>query len=468
MSHPDAIPLRDVVPYVPVTVSGAYPARPGNLVRPLVDGVPAFRRIAEAIASARHSIWLTVAFYAHDFRFPDDAGTLFDVLDRAVVRGLDVRVLFWRPNQQSAGYGRTFPGSQADLGLLRARGSRFSIRWDQAHAAFCQHQKSWIIDAGQPGETAFIGGTNLTAKALGVPGHRDGGRHDIYVEVTGPSATDVHHNFVQRWNEASERTKPDGIWGPAGTAMLPFPVRASRSQGASVVQIQRMVHAGRYADGHPTPDGPRYDISAGERSVLEQHERAIEAARSSIYIENQALPVPAIARRLEAALRRGVEVVMLVPAEPEAWVYAARRDPSRAELFDCIESLSRYEAFALVGLVVSEAGQNRAVYVHAKAMLVDDTWATIGSCNLHANSLTGHTEMNASIWDTEVARALRCELLAEHLGQDTSGLSDRAAMQRLRETAERNGIAMKNGDAGWQGLAVTLKTSEYGRQSIRT
>jgi phosphatidylserine/phosphatidylglycerophosphate/cardiolipin synthase-like enzyme len=430
----------------------------------LVDGVPAFRRIAEAIASAQHSIWLTVAFYAHDFCFPDAAGEpLFDLLDRAAIRGLDVRVLFWRPNQHSSGYGHTFPGSQADFDLLRARGSWFSIRWDQAYAAFCQHQKSWIIDAGQANETAFIGGINLTATALGSPGHRDGGRHDLYVEITGPSATDVHHNFVQRWNEASERAKTDGVWGPVGAATLPFPARASSPLGESVVQIQRMVHPGRYTDSHPTPHGRCHDISVGERSILEQYEQAIEAARSSIYIENQALPVPVIARRLDAALRRGVEVVILVPAEPEAWVYRARRDPSQAELFDCVESLSCYETFALVGLVVSETGRSQPVYVHAKTMLVDDAWVTIGSCNLHANSLAGHTEMNATIWDAKVARALRCELLAEHLGQDTSALSDRAAMQLFRETAERNRVAMTNDSAGLQGLAVTLKAREYGR-----
>lgn len=453
----------DALAHVPAAVSGAYPARAGNLVRPLVDGAPAFRRIAEAVASAQHSIWLTVAFYAHDFRFPDESGeTLFDLLDRAAVQGLDVRVLFWRPNQQSAGYGRAFPGSQADFDLLRARGSQFGIRWDQAHAAFCQHQKSWIIDAGRSSETTFIGGINLTAKALGSPGHRGGGRHDLYVEITGPSATDVHHNFVQRWNEASERMKADGIWGLVGTTMLPFPVRTSSPQGESVVQIQRMVHPGRYKDSHRTPGGPHHDISAGERSVLEQYERAIEAARSSIYIENQALPVPAIARRLEAALQRGVEVVLLVPAEPEAWVYAARRDSSRAELFGCVESLSRYETFTLAGLVVSEAGRNHTVYVHAKTMLVDDTWMTIGSCNLHAKSLAGHTEMNASIWDAHVVHMLRRELLAEHIGQDTSELSGRAAMRLYRETAERNRVAMANLGAGRQGLAVALRASEYG------
>ena len=73
--------------HVPSTLGGPYPVRSGNLVRPLVDRVPAFRRIAEAIGEARHSLWLTVAFYAPDFRFPDGRG-LFDVLDDAVARGL--------------------------------------------------------------------------------------------------------------------------------------------------------------------------------------------------------------------------------------------------------------------------------------------------------------------------------------------------------------------------------------------
>ena len=30
-------------PHIPFVTSGAYPTRPGNLVRPLIDGVPTFR-----------------------------------------------------------------------------------------------------------------------------------------------------------------------------------------------------------------------------------------------------------------------------------------------------------------------------------------------------------------------------------------------------------------------------------------
>jgi len=450
--------------YIPSVTSCSYPPRDGNAVRPLVDAVPAFRRICEAVEAAQHSIWLTVAFFAPDFRMPDGGGALLDVLDRAVERGLDVRVIFWRPNQESIGYGRTFAGTPEERAMLAARGSRFRIRWDRAHGPYCQHQKSWLIDAGQASETAFVGGTNLTARAMGSPGHAaEGERHDVYVEILGPSATDVHHNFVQRWNEASERAAGDGTWGHDGSDELSFPARLSDRRGKSLVQVQRMVHAGRYSDAHPSPDGLAYEIACGERSILAQYHQAIGAARRSIYIENQAIPVPEVAASLEEALKRGVEIVLLVPADPEQHVHAARKNPQRKALFDGIAALGRYENFALVGIAGRNAlGSRSSIYVHAKVMLIDDAWATIGSCNLHTHSLTGHTEMNASIWDPEVVRALRCELLAEHLGQDTAGIDDRAALCLYRKTARENRRRHDADDSNWQGLAFSLDPAMYG------
>lgn len=432
-------------------------------MQPLIDGVAAFRRIGEAIAAARYGVWLTVAFYAPDLRMPDGGGPLFDVLDRAVARGLDVRVIFWRPNPESAGFGRTFSGSAADRELLRQRGSRFRARWDRAYGPYVQPQKCWLIDAGEPSEAAFVGGINLTAQAVGSPGHGDGGRHDLYVELAGPAATDIEHNFVQRWNEASERNAQDGRWGNAPDDQLAFPARLSAPRGPSIVQIQRNLRAGRYTDGCACPGGIRHEIAQGERTVLDQYLLAIGAAREAIYIENQAIPIPPIAAALEAALRRGVEVVILVPASPEAHVREARRDPSRRALFEQVAKLGRYESFALVGIAGLDAvGRRRAVYVHAKTMLVDDEWATVGSCNLHSGSLSGHTELNASIWDAALVRRLRCSLLAEHLGRDTAHIDARSALRLYRSVARENRRRHDSGDTAWEGIAYSLDPAAYG------
>jgi cardiolipin synthase len=240
-------------------------------------------------------------------------------------------------------------------------------------------------------------------------------------------------------------------------------VRPSVPCGESTVQIQRTVHPGLYRDSHPSPDSNAYDIACGERSILTQYLGAIGAARRTIYIENQAIPVPEVASALEAALGRGVEVVLLVPADPENDVRAARRNAQRKPLVDGLAALGRHENFALAGIASLDArGRRSNIYVHSKIMLVDDAWAMIGSCNLHAYSLFGNAELNAAIWDPQVVRALRCELLAEHLGQDTAGIDDRSALRLYREIARENRRKRDANDGNWQGLAFSLDPDAYG------
>ena len=200
----------------------------------------------------------------------------------------------------------------------------------------------------------------------------------------------------------------------------------------------------------------------GEHSIFEQYLNAIKAAQRSIYIEIQAIGVEAIVAGLVEALNRGVEVVVLVPTGPEDYVRADRRKPEHEAFFDLLASLGRYDQFALVGIAApgADGGRNDA-YVHAKIMLIDDAWATVGSCNLHANSLIGHTEMNASFWDPSTVRALRCELFCEHLGQGTADLDDLAAMSLYRQIARDNRRRRDVGDFDWQGLAFSLDPATY-------
>ncbi|HWN70282.1 MAG TPA: hypothetical protein VNM90_21730, partial [Haliangium sp.] len=215
--------------HVPPARSGSYPVRDGNVVRPLIDGAAAFGCICAAVDAARRSVWITIAFHDHGFHIPGDHGSFFDVLDRARARGLDVRVIFWRaPELEGRDPGIHFPGTAEQRRWLADRSSRFLARWDRLPKPLCHHQKSWIVDAGDAGEIAFVGGINLDHASIAIPGHpyRDAGNiHDVYLELRGPAATDVHHNFVQRWNQASERHLADGAWpDPVTAGDLPFPM----------------------------------------------------------------------------------------------------------------------------------------------------------------------------------------------------------------------------------------------------
>jgi cardiolipin synthase len=448
----------DVIPFVQ---AGSYPKRPGNLVKPLIDGKPAFRRICQACETAQLSIWATVTFLWPNFEMPDGRGSLFDVLDRAAARGIDTRLIFWRPDDETGSFRRNaFWGSAAQIGLLDGRRSGVKIRWDRAHPGFCQHQKCWLIDAGGENETAFVGGINLNPHSMVAPGHKgEGHNHDVFVELAGPSAVDVQHNFVQRWNEASERMANDGCWGAGSATSLPFPTRVPAHRGSAVVQIQRTIHERRYFNGHAPPEGMSFDIASGERSNFHQYCVAIKAARRSIYIENQYVEVPEIVDCLRRALERGVEVILLMPSKPDV---SLQVPPVRRAFLNARTELGTYGNFMLAGIAgVGTDAHRKSIYVHSKLMLVDDEWATVGSCNLHRFSLFGNGEVNAAFSEPDTVRAFRCELFREHLDQDTFNLDDRSAFHLFRTIARANRTKLEAGDHAWQGLAFELDPAAY-------
>jgi len=86
-------------------------------------------------------------------------------------------------------------------------------------------------------------------------------------------------------------------------------------------------------------------------------------------------------------------------------------------------------------------------------MLVDDAWATLGSCNLHANSLFGPHRDERVVLGPDVVRALRC---------DTAALDDCAALRLYRQVAQENRRRRDAGDFAWQGLAFSLDPAPCG------
>jgi len=456
--------------HIPFVTSGPYPIRGGNRLEPLVDGEVAFRRICEATEQAQKSVWVTVAFLERDVQMPDGRGSFFDVLDRAEARGIDVRAIFWRcPPLEEVEPGTHFMGTAEQLEWLAARGSRFLARWDRADKLYCHHQKSWLIDAGGSGEVAFVGGINLErssvssrehARAPGMDAQRS--VHDVYSQIHGPAATDVHHNFVQRWNESSERNATDGTWREGSTGDdLEFPSVASSAAGDVVVQIQRTVRRGQYRAGAATPGGDPFAIEDGDYSIADQYLRALDGAQRTIYIEDQAIGSPEVVDRLLAALDRGLEVVFLVPADANDMMRLGRNKVGNGRFSDSLTRLGEHDRFTLAGIATQPTtGKYEHVYVHAKICLIDDVWCTIGSTNIANRSFYGDTELNASFWHGPTVRELRCDLLREHLGVDTGHLDDLAALGVYRKVAQDNLERRRRGE-DLQGMAFRLDPATY-------
>ena len=333
--------------HVPFVESGSYPLRGGNAVRPLVDGGPAFRRICEAVEAARRSVWVTVAFHrARASRCRTGAAASSTCSTARGARARRARDLLAPSRAREVRSGLALLGTEAERALLRARGSRFLARWDRAEGRYCQHQKSWLVDAGEPGEVAFVGGINLNPSSVVAPGHSGDARAAARTTCTSRCAArrrrDVHHNFVQRWNEASDRERPTGC-GPtrAATSDLRVPASAlSPAAGDVPVQIQRTVRRGRYRDGTPAPGGAPFAI-ARRRALASSTSTCARSsgAQRAIYIEDQAIGAPADRRRAargaRARRRRGRSSC---PIDPNNEMAAGRRKPENRAFF---ESLAR-------------------------------------------------------------------------------------------------------------------------------
>jgi phosphatidylserine/phosphatidylglycerophosphate/cardiolipin synthase-like enzyme len=310
----------------------------------------------------------------------------------------------------------------------------------------------WLMDAGLETACAFVGSINLNPHSVVAPGHHGAGHnHDMTIEISGPAVTDIHHNFVQRWNEASERGAADGRWGPEADGDLAFPDQAGAACGSSVAQVQRTIHPGRYTNTVSAPGHAPFAVADGEFSNRDQYLQAIRAAREYIYLENQAISVPPILEELVAAVNRGVTVVLVVPMVANSESFRDAR---------C--ALARAPHFTLAGLAGRDAsGTRQPVHVHSKLMIIDDVWATVGSCNLHRYSLNGNSELNLAFADPVAVRALRSELLVEHLGLDTSALEGRSALQVLRTVAEQNRDRQDRGDSDWEGIVRTIDPLQW-------
>lgn len=270
-------------------------------------------------------------------------------------------------------------------------------------------------------------------------------------------------NIISRWNEASERSKDDGAWPvTAANDELEFPTTLSEVAGATPIQIGRTIRREQYTDNTPSVDAEPFPIELGEKSILEQYLKAIDQARRTIYIEDQAIASLEAMSHLESALQRGVKVVFLVPGDANNAFAAGRKQSPDHPIYDQLTKLGSYENFTLVAICsTSRDHKYTEVYVHAKVAVIDDHWATIGSCNFADRSFHSDTELNVTIWDDKVVKQFRVDLLAEHLDVDTSELSDESAMSLYKETAEANRTKKETGEK-LQGLAYDVGPETYG------
>jgi cardiolipin synthase len=311
--------------------SGVAPARAGNRFELLTTGEAAFTRLLSLIEGAERSLDMTMFILA-----ADAVGLrIVAALTARARAGVSVRLILDAVG--SSGVRR-----HAER-VLSAAGAEVRTFMPLRHSPvrgrtnLRSHRKLLIAD----GEHLFAGGMNIAAEYMGPPELNVAERwRDVAAVVSGPVAADATALFESDWRYCR---------GSARTLAAPAPSGA----GSEVVQL--------------VPSGP--DMAAD--TVYDALLTAIFAARERIVLVTPYfVPDDALEHALVLAARRGVRTEVVVPLRSNHRLAdVARRAPLR-ELGAAGVSLWYHPAM-----------------VHAKAMVVDELCAYIGSPNFDMRSL---------------------------------------------------------------------------------
>ncbi len=227
----------------------------------------------------------------------------------------------------------------------------------------------------------------------------------------------------------------------------------------------------------------------GERTVARGFVKALGRARRLVYLQDQYLWSPHIARVLAGALRAepDLHLVVVVPRHPDVdgRLTLPPNQVGRVEaIWMCRDAApDRVHVFDL------ENEQGTPVYVHAKVAVFDDVWASVGSANLNRRSWSHDSELTAAVLDDErderhptdpagrgdgarrFARNLRLEFMRQHLGRapgDDADLVDPHAAVAAMEAAAAALDAWHRGGRSGPRPPGRLRSHHAERMSRRT
>ncbi|PNY28575.1 Phospholipase D1 [Tolypocladium capitatum] len=308
--------------------------------------------------------------------------------------------------------------------------------------------------------------------------------HDVAMQVVGQPARDLTRHFVQRWNYLRRGRKP--------TRPLPFllpPPDAKFDELEALgltgtCEVQMLRSAAAWSLG----------IEETERSIQTAYIKMIEDSEHFVYIENQFFITSTEAYNTKIVNRIGDALVnriirahendedwrctIVIPLMPgfQNTVDEQEGTSVRLILMCQYRSICRgeqsifgrlraagidpeeYIAFYSLrqwGIMGNDVLVTEQLYIHAKAIIVDDRVALIGSANINERSMLGtrDSECAAIVRDTDMiwstmagkpyqvgrfAHTLRLRLMREHLGLDVDEILEEERQQEMdREAFER-------------------------------
>ena len=358
-----------------------------NDARLLVNGREAFDAIFKGIERARD--YIIVQFY-----IIQDDGVGRELKERLVRKSQEgVRVYVLYDEIGSYNLPKAYRREIVEAGgvILPFRTSK-GLR-NRFQINFRNHRKIVVID----GETAFVGGMNVSDAYLGEH-PRLGKWRDTHVEVSGPVVQAIQFAFLEDWYWATGDV-PELDWTPRPATDANRNALVLASDPSDVLETCGLFFA-----------------------------HAINVARKRVWIASPYfVPDLSLIYSLQLAALRGVDVRVMLPERPDhilvylsGFAYIAETEPSGIKFY-------RYQPG----------------FLHQKVMLVDDDFASVGTANFDNRSIRLNFELMLLVanreFATEVSQMLENDLAqCRQVGADdleSRGFWFRVAVRLARLTA---------------------------------
>jgi cardiolipin synthase len=342
-----------------------------NEVEIFTDGQAKFNSLFKSIEVATDHIHL-MYYIVHDGLL---GRSLINVLAQKAAAGVQVRFLY--DDVGSSDLPKHFFDKLVQAGGEVAAFFPSKIPYFNLRVNYRNHRKLAIID----GSHGYIGGFNIGDEYLGLDAYF-GFWRDTHLKITGTGVLQMQAQFGLDWNLSSARQiVTDLRYYP--------PIEPIGKVGLQIVS-----------------SGP----NQSEEQIENAYVKMIHTAKKSVYLQSPYfIPDESLITALKIASYSGVNVKLMLPAKGDnRWVHWAS--------FSYLEELLD----AGVECYLYEKG-----FLHAKTMVIDGRVSSVGTANLDNRSLKLNFEMNAFMYDSEIADRLEqiynedlksCRLLtlAEH------------------------------------------------------
>lgn len=346
-------PLEQYDKLIQFLVKDLSPLSMNNKVDVLRNGEEKFPALMKAIEEAQQHIHIEYYIFSND----DIGHPLSQLLIKKAIEGVKVRII--ADGVGSLGLKRSYIRTMREHGIEIYKFMPVLFPAFTSKINYRNHRKIVVID----GKIGFTGGINLNDRYI------NNGKHKLYwrdthLRLEGEAVKTLQFQFLLSWQFVS------GMEPKIDEQIFPV---FNHDIGKQCIQINA--------------SGPDWELA----SIMDSFLLALNSARSQIKIVTPYfIPTNSIMHAITTIARSGVKVEIMIPYQGDSWIVQAA-------------SLSYLKELLNAGVLVYLYKKG---FIHAKAIIVDETFASVGTANMDSRSFNMNYEINTYIYEKSLALTL--------------------------------------------------------------